>query len=62
MAKYFCGIMVAIGTVVLLSGTMAQAEDFHRRPPVHRSPEPLTLVGIGAGVTALFVARRFTKK
>jgi hypothetical protein len=62
MARNICTIMGAIGAAVLLFSTMAQAQDWQRRPPTHRAPEPLTLVGIGAGVAALFVARRFTRK
>jgi hypothetical protein len=54
--------MGAIGAAVLLFSTMAQAQGWQRRPPTHGAPEPLTLIGIGAGVTALFVVRRFTRK
>jgi hypothetical protein len=54
--------MGAIGAAVLLFSTMAQAQDWQRRPSTRRAPEPLTLVGLGAGVTALLGSRRFTRK
>jgi hypothetical protein len=62
MAKDICGVMGAIGAAVLLFSTMAQAQDWQRRPSTRRAPEPLTLVGLGAGVTALLGSRRFTRK
>jgi len=64
MAKNICGIMAAIGTVLVLASAAANAQGWGRghRMPSHRAPEPLTLLGLGAGVTALFVGRRLTRK
>ena len=54
MSRLFFAMLVVVGVLLPISAARAS----HHRPPPARAPEPLTLLGLGAGLTTLYVVRR----
>ncbi len=61
MQNLFRVFISIVGLVILSLASDALAAG--HRPPPSRAPEPLTLIGLGAGITGLYIARRrFTQR